>query len=472
MFRRSRHVLYLSRSFAVHAEVRPRAENPLVHQQKYTVADGKVADLLLAMKKERRVRRIRLLLDDELGYSTTFRIGHVPTRSDVAQRVAELLPEDLSELVWDWKVARGRGRKPWSAVVFALPKRFLRDLGEALKRAKIRLDLVEPVSAALARQTAERKEPHLIAWCGPESVLLLVAQNGRMFVSRLVANAVLPEGIESLVAFAKANLDMEVTSVVLAGAPLPRQREIIQGIGKFIVEEIDLNPILATAAVEETTGRDEAVLNLDLTAPLPSEALPKKPTARRSTVHDGRRRPHMRKSFLWAIVIFVIVGALVNGVILLRRRSAPGAALPSPPAGLPVSPAPAATAVPTSPVASPLAAPSPTVEPVSPRIEVFYVPAGEAMASAVAERLRDRGYTVEANAAGAQEVPPEVLLLSVREDASVLSTRLVRDLEGFTVYLNPTPLPPDSASPAILVVGPAEEEGGDGAATASPSPSP
>lgn len=115
-----------------------------------------LTNVLLKIKEDLNPKSVRILLDDELSYVLTLNIPKelkLPDeRAVVAEKIAERIPEILENDDWDFKeINQTKDEK--EILVFAPVREFLETLNNAFYQAKLKIEVIEPVSVARKRNS-------------------------------------------------------------------------------------------------------------------------------------------------------------------------------------------------------------------------------------------------------------------------------------------------------------------------------
>jgi hypothetical protein len=214
-------------------------------------------DAFTFLKKKSKARSVRILLSEDYSY-----ILGVPVPKNIEQEkeyvkenIREMIPEDLGDLVWDYK-SYFKTKSFTAAQAFIILNSLFKAIKVAARKNRLKVEAIESISSSLARQTKDEEEPHIIIYNGVEPVGVVAFKGFVMASVRLGAEDD-DKRISNLIKIIYEDYGIKPKKAVLYKAKLDEN-------SKFKVEEKDLNPFIGLANKEDIKGKDVDVLNLDI----------------------------------------------------------------------------------------------------------------------------------------------------------------------------------------------------------------
>lgn len=253
--------------------------------------------ILLKFKKNVK-GMARILLSEDFVYVVTlyFPVGSFVNRDNIREKAQELIPENLAEAVWDYKVIG-----PTTIQVVAVVPSLSEKLSEAIVKTGFRIEEIAPLSYALASFSKNQDMPLLFVY-KDEEILLVLAQKGTVITTkRIQSTNINRNAIDQFVAFAKDQFSKEPKILIFCGDTSNID------IGEFQNENLkveiqDISPIVNLAYKEDLKGKDEDVLNIELMTIL------RKDNAAIFTTN--KKTSHRKNIYIAGILFFVILGAI------------------------------------------------------------------------------------------------------------------------------------------------------------------
>lgn len=207
----------------------------------------------------------RILLDDVFVYTAHLYLNNSNnTREIVQEKAQEIIPEDLSQTIWDFKEEaelRDDNQKDGRFYqILAVNKQFYALLSSAINTLGLKIEAIEPVSQSLCRQLAKKNsEPFFILYHQNQSVLITCFGDIVIDVKTLGPNLTI-EALQQYQQFVEQKYGLKPSKIFI-----PNQynlNENLEQIGLGI-EKYDYQPELALQQKTALRGDDLAILNLE-----------------------------------------------------------------------------------------------------------------------------------------------------------------------------------------------------------------
>lgn len=305
MFSKKRSIIYITRSKIKLVNVtmgkKPKEETI---GEAFWMSDS-LESILLKFKKN--VKGIaRILLSEDFVYVVTlsFPVGSFVNRNNVQEKAQELIPENLNETVWDYKVTT-----PSTIQVVAVVPSLSEKLNEAIVKTGFRIEEIVPLSYALASFAKNQDIPLLYVY-KDEEILLGLAQKGTVITTKRILNANIDRNtINQFIAFAKDQFSKEPKTIIFCGDTSNIDTGEFQN-EKLKAEIQNISPIVSLAYKEDLKGKDEDVLNIELMTIL------RKDNAASFTTN--KETSHRKNIYIIAILLFVTSG-IIGGFFAYRN---------------------------------------------------------------------------------------------------------------------------------------------------------
>lgn len=214
------------------------------------------------VKDSLKPQGVKIVLGDDLSFVTLFEIADkIVTREMVLEVTRSLLPIELSDSNFDWKIV---GTNPknllYQIQIFAITGEVLNAVSYAAKVDKLKIESINPVSLLLAAEFREMPEPQLISWSRQEQIAV-VTYKGNVYVSETILKDS-DEKLKSLTKFAKDKFNLIVTPrTERSFDPLTAiiHQKIFRGQDKDTLEIKILPNPTSPVAMKETTSKKEEV---------------------------------------------------------------------------------------------------------------------------------------------------------------------------------------------------------------------
>lgn len=157
MFFKTISVIAINRKNLVAAKVKAY-NRKIAKAYEYEYDFENLSKYILKAKTDIGASRVRILVSDDLTYTLKLKIpaklSGDEEREFVRKKIMEEIPENLDELEWDYKEVEttdkeADGKK--EVIVFCVVKKYFDKLKEAIDKANITVEAVEPVSIAQKR---------------------------------------------------------------------------------------------------------------------------------------------------------------------------------------------------------------------------------------------------------------------------------------------------------------------------------
>ncbi len=200
---------------------------------------------------------IRILLSDEFVYITSIKseTPQTATRKTVQSAAQEFIPEDMSKTSWDYRVY------PQFIQVAVLNKSMFDQITEAVKKAGITIEAIEPCSSALARTAGAEKEPVLIIF-ESEIASIIAAQDGAAISAEVIHEPLTSAHIEKAVNFIRDQFQLPIKKIIKT----EKTGDIFntEFFKDITIESKILDPAIGMLNKTDIAVPDERSLNLEL----------------------------------------------------------------------------------------------------------------------------------------------------------------------------------------------------------------
>ncbi len=226
------------------------------------------------VKNELAITTAKWIVGEDSSYVIQLELPKAEaTRDKILKTIASQVPEEINETNFDWaKVGDNVAKKTEYIQVTVIRWEFLNALSYAAKEIKLAVTLIQPVSILLAQLTKQVKEPHLIIWCGFESLVVL-AQSGRVLYTKSISELTASK-LEEIFAYAKAQFGVSLDPTKLVYDP-----KFIREVNGALLEKankksLDLILEIAKQKRHHRNDKDSIDLKLSLspTQPVANEA--------------------------------------------------------------------------------------------------------------------------------------------------------------------------------------------------------
>lgn len=217
--------------------------------------------VLLAVKKITG-ENVRILLNDDLVYVVTLALSEQDTRNreQVKIQAQTLIPENLDQTSWDYKVVLVSQTQQSVVQVVAVLQSFYTQLHNALVKTKIKVEAAEPQSFAIARAFESEPAPHLLVYA-TTNILLACAQKGLVITTQATIAPLTTAAIQQVQQFVKDHFNLSLKKIIICGKPVSLQNDLAKQVGFPIV----VYPVSAAASIamkKDIDGQDMDVLSL------------------------------------------------------------------------------------------------------------------------------------------------------------------------------------------------------------------
>lgn len=276
-------------------------------------------DILFKYKKDIK-GSARILLSEDFVYTVTVTMPSGSyLRDDVKKRAQELIPEDLDQTIWDFKEMGSP--TPLSGAlaiiqVIAVAKTLLETLRRAVAKVELQIEVIEPLSFALARFAKEEDGPVVYVYRDDGEVIVTLAQKGVVIATENLENIDL-NTLNQFLAFAQ-RFSAPPKNVIFCGNTSGIDLTSLEN-ANFKAQVLNISPIISLAYKEDIKGKDEQVLNL-LFPPsfwrAPSSgASPESPNAIRDAESSTSMTKNVKKHKISKTTILAI--SLILAIIIL-----------------------------------------------------------------------------------------------------------------------------------------------------------
>lgn len=382
--------------------------------------------------------RARILLSEDFVYVVTlsFPVGTFVNREKVIEKAQELIPENMAETVWDYKVTT-----PSTMQIVAVVPSLSEKLREAIVKTRFPIEEIVPLSYVLASFSKSLDIPLLFVY-KDEEILLVLAQRGTVITTKRILNANIDKNvINQFIAFAKSQFSKEPKMLIFCGDTSNIDTKQFEN-KDLKVEILDISPILSLSSKEELSGKDKDVLNITLMTMLRNN---------HAAILTANKKSSHSKTYIIAILTIVSFLGIIGGLFAYRNMF------------LKKTESPKASPVPTklpSPTASVSTTPSQTQSTPSAEIDLSLYTVSvlngsgiEGEATRFSDILKENGYNVVniGNADSATYEKTEVRhKKDVPNDVILGLDKIINSLYDFSISAN---LETDSESDIIIIIG-------------------
>lgn len=211
---------------------------------------------------------VRIVLSEELVYvaALSFPLGTKLTREVVRLRAEETIPEDLRTTDWDFRtmhfVLRDETAEQLLVQVAVIERGFTTQLEAALQSQTFTIESILPESYVLAAFEAHEAGVTVIVEQDRESVLLVACEAGLVFATEIKRDSLVPQDMTRFLSFVSERTTQKVSRVFFSHIDNQACLESVKEAG-ISCEERSYNPLFG-AALEKVSGKDAAVLNLNI----------------------------------------------------------------------------------------------------------------------------------------------------------------------------------------------------------------
>lgn len=267
MFSKKIPTLFISRSFVEPGMV-TLSRTPVFEGGEALAYTQETLHAVLAQIPFFKGRSVRIALSEELVYvaALSFPLGTKLTREMVRIRAEETIPEDLRTTDWDFRtmhfVKHDETAEQLLVQVAVIERGFTAQLEAALQSQAFTVESILPESYVLAALEAHEVGVTVIVEQDRESVLFVACEAGLVFATEIQQGALVPEDISRFLSFISGRTTKKVERVFLSHIENKECPETVIESG-LSCEERSYNPLFG-AALEKTSGKDAAVLNLNI----------------------------------------------------------------------------------------------------------------------------------------------------------------------------------------------------------------
>lgn len=215
-------------------------------------------DVLSKLHKEIK-GSVRLLLAEDFVYTVNVTVPAGTVSREIVKKIAqELIPENLDETAWDFRVIGSFARVQVVAVSYAM----FETLKKSIKKAGLHIEAIEPLSFALARFSKEQDKPVIYVYIDEDEVIVIFAEGGIVMGTKGFTTIDL-NAINQFRAFVKERFSLSPKDIIFCGNTSGVDLAKFSS-EKFKAQIQNINPIMSLAFKEDIKGKDEQVLNLEL----------------------------------------------------------------------------------------------------------------------------------------------------------------------------------------------------------------
>ena len=252
----------------------------------------------------------RILLDDYYVYTAHIYLAESGEnlRSKVQEKAQEIIPEDLSQTMWDFKEEvelRDNNQKTGRYYqILAVNKQFFSLLNYTISSLDLKIEAIEPVSQALARQLSQKQdEPFLILY--RQNNYCLVACFGDIIIDVKTLGSVLTtEAVQEYQRFLEQKYGLKPEKVFVSNQQ--NDIEALEKSGLNLVK-YQYQPEFSLYQKSNLRGNDFSVLNLDLAQ-----------SDQTQNNHTQAKLISILKKLIPILVLFLVLGWLWQNRTLIK----------------------------------------------------------------------------------------------------------------------------------------------------------
>ncbi len=213
--------------------------------------------------KKAYIHRGRILLSEDLAYVVSFILPElqVDVRSFVETKLSGIVPENLDNSAWDFKVVNVKDGRHFIQA-YVIKKEFFDTLIKALNNTGITIEAIEPVSLSLARVLKDIKTVNLILYKDEFTTMGCITKGDFVYTSSHINEPILTKDIVSLFNYSQNQFDIKPEKIFLSGSFEGIDKGVFQNKG-YEVKEVTLNPLIGLSHKSDIQGSDVKTLNID-----------------------------------------------------------------------------------------------------------------------------------------------------------------------------------------------------------------
>lgn len=216
-------------------------------------------------------KTIRVVLSEELVSVTSLSFPKETkiTRELVMRTTEESIPEDLKATEWDFQTLHYRethiSETEVTVEVAVVAGVFASNLKQAMQETKLTFECVIPESCALAGLVSHFEGISLIVEADRESTLFVAAEEGGVWATYVKSGACDMSDLQGFIEFLDTKKEKKAARIILSRCT----EEFAASLSPLVAEGYELfsdnlNPLIGVALQKKISGKDEAVLNLDM----------------------------------------------------------------------------------------------------------------------------------------------------------------------------------------------------------------
>lgn len=140
------------------------------------------------IKIKHGINKAQILLSDDLCFVLSFTIENINDADDrhqkIARKVAERIPEDFNSIAWDYKL--GTIKDKTIVQVAAIEKDLIIKIQQSFSDADIKIDLIEPLSCAIAKLVNNEDKNKLILFTSELGSVILLSCKSIVIVAQSI----------------------------------------------------------------------------------------------------------------------------------------------------------------------------------------------------------------------------------------------------------------------------------------------
>lgn len=402
--------------------------------------------------------RFRLLLDDELLYSVTISMPKEDAEKKelIRQKAQEIIPENLEHTLWTYKEIPLQNDKSTKHIqVIAVLTSFIEHLSRAIVTSGFHIEMLEPLSYALARYTERKTEPTGIISLLTHP-LLVFAQKGNVIATTTLQESIQPSHISTFFEFASREYNTAPKKIILSGNT---EGITPQNLGITIpLQQQNLDPFISIASKEPLKNTNEEALNSDIqklyTLIQYKKTHPQEPEVNEKTTHstedikNNSDNTSNKKIYIQLLLIGISLTFIIGSLIwFFMNQEKPISETPLP-VETTISPTITETESPT-----PISTPSAEVSIADYKMSILNGSGKAGVATQLSDVLKEKGYDVT-NTGNADRNDYEKS--EIRYKSSVpkdLKKTLDKDLENLYNFIIGDTLEDSDTSDIVIIVG-------------------
>lgn len=319
MFEQKTYVLSFSKESLIFSRVTDGKETNATILETIPYTPETLVQTLRTIQKK-YTKHVRILLPESFAYTGTLAVPFIEImeRADIQKKAQELIPEDLSNTVWDYSVISETALKTTTITLLALVQPFATTLNTALKQAGIVAEVVEPISCTLARGFPQEVSPIVILSAQESSFLAVAVEKGHVIATQTLS-MVTSEAVEQFIQFLRTACKKTIQKIVVTDQTLKASLTTFDKKDiPIIVQSVDLTILIGTEKID--TEKNQSSLRISMPTTIGPAVIQQSP-------QEGQKK----QPILLVILLLMIIVGLITGAFFYFLNQEKEAAAPQKP---------------------------------------------------------------------------------------------------------------------------------------------